>query len=1059
MEAMKDAVKTPTKREWDAKEKSMGQSFRREVIQRVTVYMSRAIEAANREYQVEDQEFWKNLFLPTGPEGRTVVDVRDLGETCPPNPYRRLDFQGSNKYLLYGGGRLLSKEQTPPVYARDSLNFFEKFKVEYNRQPFQRRDGNWRPPGPKKGYQDVLRRVIKMRNYSAHETEESINQVSLEGLDQDLKTLKALTEPISRCTGWEQELEPVKVFWSKKEREFQQTFGKVPVFVEEIAQELFTTETLSEEQREALEKAIWWLHLDCEGGKIYGEDRRELKEKLRHTPAIAALLGTTVFQSSEEAAALTKRAEPEETSLNESQPLEQPLWSPLPAEAAARLSRAKISIPREAGMLSALLESFTLLVDESIFLSEEGRELLIEHLTPLLMKRNQRLYVDESVIATLFQQFRNSAPYTQLELADAGLDGLDSEQIAEMQEMRRQIHKSSKTAIKTLRFMRTRRCLEVVSNPTDSTYSYENFFYLAQAYPAVRFLMLTHDRQLAEELKSVRGRNVVVLKPQLDGNLLPYRATRSVFTDMLNARAESAVGRAGKVSVQAEERLPNILPPIPGERLMAELADGTQLELRVGKELGRGGEGAIYETSRPELAAKVYFRRDGQRLEKLKQMVKHDPGISGLCWPKALLYNAMGEWLGFLMPKASGTELAMTVFHPGRGNRNIIAQGWNRKSLAVIAANIAAAFAQMHEKGILMGDINPRNFLVASDCSVYLVDCDSYQFGGFACPVGTILYTPPEVHREMRARGKEHYGYTRTEDHERYSLAVLLFEILMLGKAPYESRNNNPQDVQEAIISGDFPYPYHADDEEAENRPVGKVNAPVGQWRQIWSHTTYLVKTGFYNTFTNKNRLSVRQWEEIFREYARQIELGHSSDELVPRGYKDTSGREGEDGTKMVNLICQDCGLPFNLAEDVWQKRKRRGEPDLCSTHWEIRQNFQRREKIVTCGCCGASFVSNVAEWMERVQAGKPMLCPNCTHVQATCSRCGRRYQETKDRVEDLQQRGKDLLCPDCFEEIFPKVICQRCGTPFRPHKMWLDSRQRSGKEILCKRCDNELKL
>lgn len=265
MDAMKDGVTTPTKREWDAKEKRMGQSFRREVIQRVTVYMSRAIEAANREYQVEDQEFWRNLFLPTGPDGRTVVDVRDLGDTCPPNPYRRLDFQGSNKYLLYGGGRLLSKGQIPPVYARDSLNFFEKFKVEYNRQAFQRKDGSWRPPGPKKGYQDILRRVIKMRNYSAHETEESISQVSLETLDRDLKTLKALTEPISRCTGWEQELEPVKVFWSKKEREFHQTFGKVPVFVEEIAQELFTAETLSDEQREALEKAIWWLHLDCEG--------------------------------------------------------------------------------------------------------------------------------------------------------------------------------------------------------------------------------------------------------------------------------------------------------------------------------------------------------------------------------------------------------------------------------------------------------------------------------------------------------------------------------------------------------------------------------------------------------------------------------------------------------------------------------------------------------------------------------------------------------------------------------------------------------------------------
>lgn len=89
----------------------------------------------------------------------------------------------------------------------------------------------------------------------------------------------------------------------------------------------------------------------------------------------------------------------------------------------------------------------------------------------------------------------------------------------------------------------------------------------------------------------------------------------------------------------------------------------------------------------------------------------------------------------------------------------------------------------MHEKGILMGDINPRNFLVTPQCAVYLVDCDSYQFGGFSCPVGTPLYTPPEVHRSMRAAGVENYGYIRTEDNERYSLAVLLFEILMLGKA------------------------------------------------------------------------------------------------------------------------------------------------------------------------------------------------------------------------------------------------------------------------------------
>lgn len=60
----------------------------------------------------------------------------------------------------------------------------------------------------------------------------------------------------------------------------------------------------------------------------------------------------------------------------------------------------------------------------------------------------------------------------------------------------------------------------------------------------------------------------------------------------------------------------------------------------------------------------------------------------------------------------------------------------------------------------------------------------------------------------------ENYGYERTVENERYSLAVLLFEILMLGKPPYESRNTNNADVVQAIITGDFPYPYHSDDED-----------------------------------------------------------------------------------------------------------------------------------------------------------------------------------------------------------------------------------------------------
>lgn len=62
----------------------------------------------------------------------------------------------------------------------------------------------------------------------------------------------------------------------------------------------------------------------------------------------------------------------------------------------------------------------------------------------------------------------------------------------------------------------------------------------------------------------------------------------------------------------------------------------------------------------------------------------------------------------------------------------------------------------------------------------------------------------------------------------------------------------------DAIIEGNFPYPYRTGEDEEEERLRGNIKAPVGKWRQIWSNTTYLVKTGFYNTFTGKTAFPQR---------------------------------------------------------------------------------------------------------------------------------------------------------------------------------------------------------
>lgn len=1057
-------------RQLDEKEKLDGVSFMKKVAVDVNLYLGDAIRAANEKHQVSKETFWANLFYPSCAQDKKTNQVRKhyilelknmRQDACPPDPYSKLDFQGSNKYLLFGGRREIPGPDGTISYAQDSLNYYEMFGL-----PYGPKNTPQKPAGPLGEYRSVLVDAIQFRNdLYAHDDKETIQGITLEKLFQWKEMLQELTDPLKRKEGWFAGTGKVslKDYWEEMEEEFLRRFGRKPLSLQEVGQELFTTEQeLTAAQLEALEEAVKWLNLESKNGWIYREERRELMEKLRYVPKVAQLLGSAAAQTPQEAQKRAVRQKPQRP--QSAQPLPESLWEPISDEAARVLRRAGAVLTPQKQVLEALLDSFTLLVDESIFLAKEGRELLTEHLGPLLMKRHEKLVLDESVSATLFRMFRSSVPYTELELVQMR-ESMEDEEVEAMQQLRAQMHENSKTAIKTLRFLRERRCLDIAASPTDSVHSYENFYHLAYSFPKMRFLVLSLDGQLAEELKKAPGENAVVMKVGLDGGLLPLRATRKVFQTMLSGQPapSSAAGAAPAAKLRSNPAQP-AAPVLPvqgaeirgGERVMVCQADGSRREVCLGKRLGEGGEGAIYETEQPGQVAKIYFpkQRDTGRRDKLARMLEHDPHIPGLCWPQAMVESKAGEWLGYLMPRAQGRELAMTVFHPGRDNSTLTALGWTRRSLALIAANIAGIFREMHQKGILMGDINPRNFLVGEDCSVYLVDCDSYQFEEFPCPVGTELYTPPEVHRAMKAANREHYGYIRTEDNERYSLAVLLFEILMLGKAPYESRNTNNQDVVDAIINGIFPYPYNKQREEGEEEKVyaqGGVKAPVGKWRQIWSNTTYRVKTGFYNTFTGESRLSAAEWEQILRDYAYQIELGHSSDALVPDGFKDTSGREGGGDQKMVDLVCEVCKKTFNLAEDVYQNRQERGEPTLCPTHWEIRKNMNQRRVSRKCGSCGKTFETSAWEWIQKTNSGEPLMCPACSQqdVVVVCSQCQRPYKEKRRKAMDMAQRGIAPMCPDCL----PTVTCENCGRPFRIRRANLENRRWRGQPILCKKC------
>jgi hypothetical protein len=237
----------------------------------------------------------------------------------------------------------------------------------------------------------------------------------------------------------------------------------------------------------------------------------------------------------------------------------------------------------------------------------------------------------------------------------------------------------------------------------------------------------------------------------------------------------------------------------------------------------------------------------------------------------------------------------------------------------------------------------------------------------------------------MRAEKNILYNYRRTEENERYSMAVLLFSVLMLGKPPYAARNANYDDVVDAVIAGQFPYSWRSEKTDENKELDNKLLAPVGVWRNIWSHTTRKIKTCFGITFTGNpaSRLTAADWVKELREYLRLIEIGYSTDEIAPDGYKDISYLGDSNVVKMVDLVCDECKRPFNLAEDVYQRRLSRGDRMLCGTHRAIMNNIRKDHVQVVCTNCNQPFLINVYEGKKRLDNNKPFLCPGCDAIRA----------------------------------------------------------------------------
>lgn len=243
---------------------------------------------------------------------------------------------------------------------------------------------------------------------------------------------------------------------------------------------------------------------------------------------------------------------------------------------------------------------------------------------------------------------------------------------------------------------------------------------------------------------------------------------------------------------------------------MTELISvSTGMPVRLGPELARGGEGVVHTLlDSPDRLAKLYLTvPDAEKRAKLQAMLEASTeSLTRIAaWPAELVADRQGKVRGFIMRKAPSSAEAHELYTP-RSRAHAFPEADFRFVLHV-AANLVRSFGALHQAGYVIGDVNHAQVLVGLDGKVMLIDCDSFQVESdgrlHTCDVGSPLFTPPEL------QGQSFRGLRRTADHDRFGLAVLLFQLLFMGRHPYAGVPQDPgqsTEIEAAIKADRFAY-------------------------------------------------------------------------------------------------------------------------------------------------------------------------------------------------------------------------------------------------------------
>ena len=297
--------------------------------------------------------------------------------------------------------------------------------------------------------------------------------------------------------------------------------------------------------------------------------------------------------------------------------------------------------------------------------------------------------------------------------------------------------------------------------------------------------------------------------------------------------------------------------------------------------LASGGEGGVYPLAdRQGILVKLYHKeilekRGSELSDKIEAMIQIKGKFEGhsVSWPLLSVFNDRKEWIGYAMHRADGVPLGRLA-HAMAYKKSF--PNLNRSDIVNYLLSLLKAVQMLHKVGVRIGDYNFNNILcLPGGKQVTLIDCDSYQMERhdlvYPCPVGSPDMTPKEHH------GKAFDQIFRSAESERFSIAIILFKCLMLGRHPYD------------IVGGEDPVTNLREGRFAYGR--GNTGIPSGAWYNIWSHMPSVLKSMFIETFTEgsndiSKRPTIENWIKALTIYLNEINKGWHEINIKPENPK-----------------------------------------------------------------------------------------------------------------------------------------------------------------------------